>query len=104
MNNSGCPLSHQEQTRNVLIYAANWALIYLASPVAYVGVTQATLLKRLGFSDTTCNLPASVYLWTSVLPIFVAWAFPQVRLLKGLIITAFIVMATMAALVGATIV
>ena len=49
-----CPLAPRQQTRNILIYGANWALIYLASPVTYVGLVQAALLKRFG-SVTVLN-------------------------------------------------
>jgi MFS family permease len=88
-----CPLSPREQTRNILIYAATWALIYLASPVTYVGLLHAALLKRRGFNDTISNLPGGVYLWTLPLPILVVWLFPQVRQLKPLLIASFVVMA-----------
>ncbi|HKI35030.1 MAG TPA: MFS transporter [Gemmataceae bacterium] len=98
-----CPLTHREQTRNLLIYTANWALLYLASPVTYVGLLQATLLKRLGYSDAVSNLPASVYLWTTPLPVLVAWYFPQVRLLKRLMVFAFAVVGAMGALAAAAV-
>src|SRR4051812_43408590 len=89
----GCPLGRREQTQNLLLYAANWGLMYLASPVTYVGLVQATLLKRLHFDDRTCNLPAGVYLWTTPLPVLVVWLFPQVRQLKPLLISALLIMA-----------
>jgi hypothetical protein len=100
----GCPLAVRDQWRNLIIYAANWGLVYLASPVLYVGVTQATLLKRLAFSDTLCNLPASIYLWCSPVPVLVAWAFPQVRLLRPLIVTALLAMGAMGLVVAAALV
>lgn len=96
---SDCPLSDREQTRNIWIYVANWALIYLASPVVYVGIVQATLVKRLGFSDTISNLPASAYLWTTPLPLIVVWAFPQVRMLKPLIVISYSANALMSLVV-----
>jgi hypothetical protein len=86
-----CPLPRADQTRNLLIFAGNWAILYLASPVTYVGIVHAALIRRLGFSDTLANLPASVYLWASVLPVIVAWYFPQVRLLRRLAVGAFLV-------------
>jgi phage shock protein PspC (stress-responsive transcriptional regulator) len=100
---SDCPLSEQQQTRNILIYAANWALIYLAAPVTYVGLTQAALLKRLDFTDKTCNLPASVYLWTAPFPVLVVWFFPMVRQLKPLLVSALLVMASTGALAAAAV-
>ena len=36
-------LPASQQTRNVLLYAANAALIYLASPVTYVGLVHGAL-------------------------------------------------------------
>jgi MFS family permease len=90
-----CPLSHRQQTRNLLLYACNWALIYLASPVTYVSLVHAALLKRLGFNDVLSNLPAGVYLWTTPIPVLVVWYFPQVRQLKSLLMAAFLVVALM---------
>lgn len=96
-----CPLSQREQTRNLLIYAANWCLIYLASPVVYVGIVQATLLKKLGFNDTISNLPAAVYLFTTPLPVLIVWAFPQTRMLKPLMVISFLTNAAMCLVVVA---
>jgi hypothetical protein len=93
-----CPLSDADQTRNILIYAANWALIYLASPVTYVGVVQATLVDRLGFSNSEANLPASAYLWSMPLAVVVIWLFPQVRALKPLLIASLASAAVMGGL------
>lgn len=92
-----CPLSPAQQTRNVVIYALIWGLIYLASPVTYIGVLQATLLKALAFSDTQANLPAGVYLWATPLAVLVIWYFPQVRRLKSLLVGAFLLTASMSA-------
>src|SRR3954466_14251870 len=81
-----CSLPRHEQTRNILIFSANWALIYLSSPVTYVGLVQATLVDRLGFANRFANLPAGVFLWSIALAVVVTWRFPQVRLLKPLIV------------------
>lgn len=86
-----------QQTRNVLLYAFNVALVYLASPVLYVGLVHGALLKRLQFSDAVSNLPGGVYLWTTPLPVLVVWYFPRVRQLKPLLIGSFVAVA----LVGA---
>jgi len=96
---SDCPLPADQQTRNVLLYATNVALIYLASPVVYVGLVHAALLKRLEFSNTVSNLPSSVYLWTTPLPVLVAWYFPRVRQLKPLLIGSYLAVAVMGAVV-----
>src|SRR5262245_38081636 len=96
----GCPLTRSDQTHNLLIFATNWGILYLASPVTYVGIVHAALIRRLGFNDTLANLPASVYLWASVLPVFVAWYFPQVRLLRRLAVGAFLVIGVAGLLVA----
>jgi hypothetical protein len=93
------PLTARQQRRNVLIYAANWALIYLASPVTYVGLVQATLLDRLGFASREANLPAGVYLWTTPLAVAVVWLFPRAGQLKPLLAAAFLVTAALGAFV-----
>ena len=47
--------------------------------MTYVGVVQATLVDRLGFSNSEANLPASAYLWSMPLAVVVIWLFPRVR-------------------------
>lgn len=94
-----CPLPRAVQTRNLLVFAGNWGLIYLASPVTYVGVFQATLVDDLKFSNTVANLPATVYLWASPLSVLVLCRFPRVRMLKPLLLTVFLAGALMGALV-----
>src|SRR5262245_10290796 len=103
-DHADCPLPPRQQTRNLIIYAINWGLIYLASPVTYVGVVQANLLDRLGFTTADANLPASVYLWTTPSAVFVAWYFPQVRLLKPLLAGSFVLAAILGGVVAAAIV
>jgi hypothetical protein len=98
-----CPLSPREQTRNILIFAANWSLIYLSSPVTYVGIVQATLVDRLGYGSQAANLPAAVYLWSAPLAVVVIWLFPQVRSLKALLVTAFLSTAVMGGVVAAAV-
>jgi hypothetical protein len=99
----GCPLSRREQTRNVLIYAANWGLIYLSSPVTYVGITQAALVDRLGYRSEAANLPASAFLWSMPLAVVVIWAFPRVGALKGLLVGALLSAAAMGCVVAAAV-
>src|SRR3954454_10988346 len=101
---SDCPLPPRQQTRNLVISAINWGLLYLASPVTYVGVVQANLLDRLGFTTADANLPASVYLWTTPSAVLVAWCFPQVRMLKPLLAGSFILAAILGGFVAAAIV
>ena len=58
-----CPLSDREQLHNIVLYGLTWGMIYLAAPVLYVGLTQTSLLEQLGYSNTICNLPNSIYMW-----------------------------------------
>ncbi len=99
----GSPLTPAEQTRNILLFACNVSLVYFASPVSYVGLVHGGLLNQMRFSDTVANLPASVYLWTTPLPVLVVWYFPQVRHLKNLLIAAFLAVAALGGLVAATV-
>lgn len=102
----GCPLSHAEQTRNILIVGVNTALSYLASPVMYVGVVHAPLCARLQeaagveASAELANLPASGYMVMSCLPVFVAWAYPQARMLKTIIVLCYSSLAFFSGLVA----
>src|SRR5436309_2251713 len=95
-----CPLGAAEQTRNVLVVAVNTALCYLAAPVLYVDVLHTSLINKLQLeagrnppSDTLSNLPASAYLLLSILPLFVAWAFPQIRLLRRILVSCYVALA-----------
>ena len=56
---TGCPLSWPEQRRNLIIFACCTGMQYLAAPVLYVGITQASLCKLLGGDTRTSNLPAT---------------------------------------------
>jgi MFS family permease len=96
-----CTLPHSAQTRNMLLYAFIWAMIYSASPVAYVGLLQANLLKDQHFSDTSANLPAGAALWFGPLSILVVCRFTQVRLLKPLLVFFFLLTGAMGGIVAA---
>jgi hypothetical protein len=98
-----CPLTPGEQTRNIVLFAINVGLIYLAAPVTYVSLVHAGLLDSLGYSATIANLPSGVYLWTTPLPVLVVWWFPQVRLLKPLLIASFLAIAVMGGVVMAAV-
>ena len=73
---STCPLSRGQQTRNLLLFAACTGLQYLAAPVGYVGVTQASLCHELGASDKVANLPETAYLALTFAPVLAAWLVP----------------------------
>ncbi|MBI3864525.1 MAG: MFS transporter [Planctomycetia bacterium] len=76
------PLSVAQQTRNVIVFAACTGLQYLAAPVLYVGMTQASLCKRLGASPVVANLPEMAFFVMTVAPVVLAWWFPGVALLR----------------------
>src|SRR5438874_12182309 len=68
-----CPLDRPAQTRNLLLFAVCTALQYLMAPVAYVGVVQAPLCKKLGSSDAVATLPETAFVALTVAPVFVTW-------------------------------
>src|SRR5947209_2364982 len=88
-----CSLDRREQTRNLLLFAGCTGLIFLCAPVLYVGVTQASLCRRLRASDTVSNLPATVFFAMTVAPVLVAWYWPQVARLKRNLATCFLASA-----------
>lgn len=77
-----CPLSRAQQTRNLLLFGSCVGAIYLTAPIGYVGVTQAPLCRRLGASDAVANLPQSLYMVMTAVPVVIAWALPYVSWLK----------------------
>lgn len=96
-----CSLTEREQTRNLLLVAVNTGLMFLASPVLFIGVVHAALAEQLGVSATAANLPAAAYLVLSVLPLFVSWYFPQVGLLRRVLVLCYTALAAMSAAVMA---
>src|SRR6185436_18066405 len=94
-----CTLPPSAQTRNMLLYAFIWAMIYSSSPVTYVGVLQANLLNDLEFSPTSANLPASAVFWLVPLSILVVCRFTQVGMLKPLLVFFFLLTGMMGAIV-----
>ena len=84
-----CPLTRGEQTHNLLLFATCTGAIYLAAPVGYVGVTQASLCNELGASSTVANLPATAYFTCTVMPVLLAWLVPQVAKLKATLAICF---------------
>lgn len=55
---------------------------YLAAPVLYVGITQASLCNHLGADARTANLPGSLYFAMTAFPVLLAWLSPKVSSLK----------------------
>jgi len=96
------PLCQRVQTRNMLIYAGNITLLYLAAPVVYIGIVQAVLCQKLGASAAVANLPASLYLAVAALPVLFAWYLPYVRLLRRVVVGGYAIIAIVGALVMVT--
>lgn len=97
---SECPLADGQQTRNLLLFAACTALQYLAAPIGYVGVTQASLCRELGASDAVANLPATFYLGLTFSPAIIAWLVPYIAWLKRNLVTCYAITALSQAMVG----
>ena len=81
------PLTGREQTRNIVTFASVLGLNYLAAPVLYVGLVQASLLDKLGASKALSNAPLGLAHCMAIVPVLVAWFIPQVRHLKTVIET-----------------
>lgn len=73
----------------MLLFAANASLIFLGGSVLYVGITEAALCQKYGTSAAVANLPATAFGLGSLLPVFVAWYFPYVRLLKPILVVCY---------------
>lgn len=84
-----CSLTRGQQTRNLLLFAACTGLQYLAAPVGYVGVTQASLCHELGASDKVANLPETAYLALTFAPVLAAWLVPYVGWLKRNLVVCY---------------
>lgn len=77
-----CPLTWPEQRRNLVLFAVCTGLQYLAAPVLYVGITQASLCDRLGADTQVANLPATLFFAMTAMPALLAWLSPRVSSLK----------------------
>ena len=91
------PLEPRLQNRNALIYAAQISMTYLGAPALNIGFVQAGLCKHLDTSNTIANLPSTIYLATVGVSVVVAWLFPQARLLKPILASAYTMMAVASA-------
>ncbi len=99
-----CPLSWPEQRRNLILFACCTGMQYLAAPVLYVGITQASLCDRLGADARTANLPGSLYFAMTAVPAIVAWLSPQVASLKRNLLLCYTTSAIMLATLAVTLV
>jgi len=95
-----CPLPVTTQNWNITCFAVFWAIYYLVAPISYIGSTHANILKSLGNSDETSNLPAAVYLWLTPIPVLITWLFPHSRYLKPLGVLSVTVMTLITAAVA----
>lgn len=77
-----CPLSWPDQRWNLVLFALCTGMQYLAAPVLYVGITQASLCSRLGADTRTSNLPGTLYFAMTAMPAVIAWMSPRVSSLK----------------------
>jgi hypothetical protein len=92
-----CPLSTREQMRNIWLFAVSTSLLYLSSPITFA-IVHAPLCRRLGASAKVANLPTAAYLVATAIPVLVAWAYPQVRLIKRILLVAYFGIAAMTVL------
>jgi hypothetical protein len=97
-----CPLPSWAQTRNLVLFGATVGLIYLGSPVLYVGKTAASLCQKLDAPPDIANLPSSAYFFMTPFPILIAWLFPHVRMLKPVLVASYLTAAAATALVVVT--
>lgn len=79
---SACSLTWPQQRRNLILFAACTGTQYLAAPVLYVGITQASLCDHLGADTRTANLPGTLFFAMTAMPAFFAWMSPRVSSLK----------------------
>lgn len=77
-----CPLAWPQQRRNLILFAVCTGMQYLAAPVLYVGVTQASLCEYLGADARTSNLPGTLFFAMTAVPALFAWLSPRVSSLK----------------------
>jgi MFS family permease len=94
------PLSESQQRWNVYVFAACTGLQYLAAPVLYVGLTQGSLLNRLGATRTIANLPETAFFIATVTPVLLASLLPGVVYLKRTLVACYLMAAASQALVA----
>ena len=97
-----CPLSWPEQRRNLVLFATCTGMQYLAAPVLYVGITQASLCDRLGADARTSNLPGTLFFAMTAIPAIIAWLSPRVSALKRNLMLCYAASAAMLATLAVT--
>ncbi len=98
-----CPLSDAQQRRNAALYGVLVGTYSYLPPVLYVGLLHAALLNRLHASKLTANMPASLCQYSIAFAVIIAWAFPQPRLLRRLLLGSILVVGLASFAVGAVI-
>jgi MFS family permease len=81
-SSTACSLLWPEQRWNLILFALCTGTQYLAAPVLYVGITQASLCDRLGADARTANLPGTLFFAMTAMPAIIAWLSPRVSSLK----------------------
>jgi MFS family permease len=99
---NACPLAWPEQRRNLVLFAACTGMQYLAAPVLYVGITQASLCQRLEADTRTANLPATLFFAMTAMPAIIAWTSPRVASLKRNLMLCYATCAVMLATLAVT--
>lgn len=96
--------SSRAESINILVFASQLGLGYLAAPIANVDFVHAALCKHLHASNTLANLPSAIYLGMSWFPVAAFGLFPQARLFQALMQVSFGAMAIICAGVAALLV
>lgn len=79
---AACPLAWPQQRWNLILFAVCTGTQYLAAPVLYVGITQASLCNHLGADARSSNLPGTLFFAMTAMPALIAWLSPRVSSLK----------------------
>lgn len=88
-----CDLAWPQQKRNLVLFAACTGVQYLAAPMLYVGITQASLCEKLGANARTSNLPATLYFAMTASPALIAWLSPGIAVLKRNLVLCYLITA-----------
>lgn len=99
---SACPLAWPEQRRNLILFALCTGMQYLAAPVLYVGITQASLCHKLGADARTANLPGTLFFAMTATPALIAWLSPGVAVLRRNLSLCYGICAAMLATIAVT--
>lgn len=75
---------------------------YLAAPILYVGITQASLCDRLGADARTGNLPGTLFFAMTAMPALLAWLSPKVASLRRNLSLCYFISGLMLALMAVT--